>query len=87
MSTEFQAHRKDPARGILLVSSPASAGQDLGVSRPPEHLTSQDRTDATGRPSNNGNADGDIPFPTTGGCPGHRAWTEAWRNFQRRSGE
>ncbi len=85
MSTEFQPHRKDPARGILFASSPASAGRDKGVSHPLKHLTSQDRTDASGQPSISGNADGDIPFPTTGGCPGHRAWSDPYRNFQRRS--
>ncbi len=86
MSTEFQPHRKDPARAILLVSPPASAGRDKGVSRPLKHLTSQDRTDAPGQPSINGNANGDIPFPT-GGCSGHRNWSDPCRNFQRRGGE
>ncbi len=84
MSTEFQAHRKDPAKGILLASSAASVGQDLGLPHPLEHLASQDRTDASGQPSISGNADGDIPFPT-GRCPGHRDRSEAWRNLQRRS--
>ncbi len=86
MSTEFQPHRKDPARGILLVSPPASAGRNKGVSRPLKHLASQDRTEASGQPSISGNADGDIPFPT-GGCPGHRAWSDLCRNTQRRSSE
>lgn len=49
MSTEFQPPRKNPARGILFASSPASAGRDKGVSRPPKHLTSPDRTDASGQ--------------------------------------
>jgi hypothetical protein len=43
MSTEFQPPRKDRATGILLVSSPASAGRDKGVSRPLQHLTSRTR--------------------------------------------
>ena len=83
MSTEFQPPRKEPARGILFASSPASAGRDKGMYSPLKHLTSQHRTDASGRPPICGNADGDIPFPT-GGCPGHRDRSEAWRNFQRR---
>ncbi len=84
MSTEFQPPRKDPARGILFASSPASAGRDKGVSRPLKHPTSQHRTDASGRPPISGTADGDIPFPT-GRCPGHRDRSGAWRNLQRRS--
>ncbi len=84
MSTEFQPPRKDPARDILFASSPASAGRDKGVSRRLKRLTSQDRTDASGQASISGNADGDIPFPT-GGCPGHRDRSDAWRNIQRRS--
>ena len=84
MSKEFQPPRKEPARGILFASSPASAGRDKGVSRPLKHPTSQHRTDASGRRPISGNADGDIPFPP-GGCPGHRDRSEAWRNFQRRS--
>ncbi len=83
MSTEFQPPRKDPARGILFASSPASAGRDKGVSRRLEHLTSQHRTDASRRRPISANADGDIPFPT-GGCPGHRDRSDAWRNLQRR---
>lgn len=55
MSTKFQPPRKGPARGTLLASSPASAGQDKGVSRPVKHLTSQDRTDASGQPRIYGN--------------------------------
>lgn len=61
MSTEFQPPRKEPARGILFASSPASAGRDKGVSRPLKHPTSQHRTDASGRRPISGNADGDIP--------------------------
>lgn len=78
MSTEFQPPRKNPARGILFASSPASAGRDKGVPRPPKHLTSPDRTDASGQPPISGNADGvspslpgDVPAiglgPTLGG--------------------
>ncbi len=55
MSTEFQPPRKDPARGILFASSPASAGRDKGVSRRLKRLTSQDRTDASGQPRIYGN--------------------------------
>lgn len=86
MSMEFQPPRKDRATGILLVSSPASAGRDKGVSRPLKHLTSQDRTDASGQPSNSGNADGVSPS-LPGECPSHRAWSDPWRNVQRRSGK
>ncbi len=69
MSTEFQPPRKDRATGILLVSSPASAGRDRGVSRPLKHLTSQDRTDTPGQPSNGGNADGVSPSLLPGDVP------------------
>ncbi len=86
MSTEFQPPRKDRATGILLVSSPASAGRDKGVSRPLQHLKSNTGPMPPGSRPMAATPMGISPS-LPGECPGHRAWSDPWRNVQRRSGK